>query len=248
MRRREFITLLGGAAAAWPLAARGQQPVMPVIGYLSARSPEDTAHLVEAFRRGLSETGFFEGHNVRIEYGWAFGQADRLAELAADLVRKPVNVLASTGGESAALAAKAATATIPIAFIIGGDPVKLGLAASYRRPGGNATGISILTATLEPKRLELLRELMPHVSTIGALLDPNLPPYEGQRQDLREAARALDLQVQELRASTDAEIDLAFEILARQRIAALTVVAGPFFDTRREKLVALAAHRTLPTM
>src|SRR5262249_62112000 len=138
--------------------------------------------------------------------------------------------------------------TIPIAFIIGGDPVNLGLVASYRRPGGNATGISILTATLEPKRLELLRELMPSVSTIGALLDPNFPPYEGQLRDLREAASALDLQVQELRASTDAEIDLAFDTIARQRIAALTVVAGPFFDTRREKLVALAAHHALPTM
>ena len=159
-----------------------------------------------------------------------------------------MTVLVSTGGESAALAAKAATSTIPIAFIIGGDPVKLGLAASYRRPGGNATGISILTATLEPKRLELLRELMPHVSIIGALLDPNFPPYEGQLRDLREAARALDLQVQELRASTDAEIDRAFETVARQRIGALTVVAGPFFDTRREKLVDLAVRHAVPTM
>ena len=150
---------------------------------------------------------------------------------------KPVTVLVSTGGESAALAAKAATSTIPIAFIIGGDPVKLGLAASYSRPGGNATGISILTATLEPKRLELLRELVPQASTIGALLDPNFPPYEGQLRDLREAARTLDLQVLELRASTDAEIDLAFETVARQRIGALTVAAGPFFDTRRDKLV-----------
>jgi putative ABC transport system substrate-binding protein len=247
MRRREFITLVAGAAV-WPFAAHAQQPAMPVIGYLSARSPEDTAHLVEAFRRGLSETGFFEGHNVRIEYGWAFGHQDRLPALAADLVRKPVNVLVSTGGESAALAAKAATSIIPIAFIIGGDPVKLGLAASYRRPGGNATGISILTATLEPKRLELLRELTPHVSTIGALLDPNFPPYEGQLRDLREAARALDLQVQELRAGTDADIDLAFETVARQRIGALTVVAGPFFDTRREKLVALAVRHAMPTM
>jgi putative tryptophan/tyrosine transport system substrate-binding protein len=247
MRRREFVTLVAGAAV-WPFAAHAQQPAMPVIGYLSARSPEDTAHLVEAFRRGLSEAGFFEGHNVTIEYGWAFGQADRLPELAANWVRKPVNVLVSTGGESAALAAKAATSTIPIAFIIGGDPVKLGLAASYRRPGGNATGISILTATLEPKRLELLRELTPHVSTIGALLDPNFPPYEGQLRDLREAARALDLQVLELRASTDAEIDRAFETVARQRIGALTVVAGPFFDTRREKLVDLAVRHAVPTM
>ena len=247
LRRREFITLVSGAAVAWPLAARGQ-PATPIIGYLSARSPDDTAHLVEAFRRGLSEAGFFEGHNLRIEYGWAFGQADRLPELAADLVRKPVNVLVSTGGESAALAAKAATSTIPIAFVIGGDPVKLGLAASYSRPGGNATGISILTATLEPKRLELLRELVPHISTIGALLDPTYPPYENQLRDLREAARALNLQIEELRASTDGEIDLAFETLARQRIAALTVVAGPFFDTRREKLLALAARHAMPTM
>jgi putative tryptophan/tyrosine transport system substrate-binding protein len=248
MRRREFVTLLGGAAAAWPLAARAQQPAMPVIGYLSARSPEDTTHLVEAFRRGLSEAGFVEGQNVTIEYRWALGQADRLPGLAADLVRKPVTVLVTTGGESAALAAKAATSTIPIAFIIGGDPVKLGLATTYSRPGGNATGISILTATLEPKRLELLRELVPQASTIGALLDPNFPPYEGQLRDLREAARALDLQVQELRASNEAEIDLAFEAVARQRIAALTVVAGPFFDTRRDKLVSLAARYALPTM
>jgi putative ABC transport system substrate-binding protein len=247
IKRRELITLLGGTAL-WPLGAYAQQPAMPVIGYLSARSPEDTAHLVEAFRRGLGETGFFEGHNVTTEYRWALGHQDRLPALAADLVQKPVTVLVSTGGESAALAAKAATSTIPIAFIIGGDPVKLGLAASYRRPGGNATGISILTATLEPKRLELLRELMPHVSTIGALLDPNFPPYEGQLRDLREAARMLDLQVQELRASTDAEIDLAFETVARQRIAALTVVAGPFFDTRREKLVDLAVRHAVPTM
>jgi putative ABC transport system substrate-binding protein len=248
MRRREFISLLGCAAATWPLAARAQQPAMPVIGYLSARSPEDTTHLVEAFRRGLSEAGFVEGQNVTIEYRWALGQADRLPGLAADLVRKPVTVLVTTGGESAALAAKAATSTIPIAFIIGGDPVKLGLATTYSRPGGNATGISILTATLEPKRLELLRELVPQASTIGALLDPKFPPYESQLRDLREAARALDLQVQELRASNEAEIDLAFEAVARQRIAALTVVAGPFFDTRRDKLVSLAARYALPTM
>ena len=221
---------------------------MPVIGYLSARSPEDTTHLVEAFRRGLSEAGFVEGQNVTIEYRWALGQHDRLPGLAADLVRKPVTVLVSTGGESAALAAKAATSTIPIAFIIGGDPVKLGLAATYSRPGGNATGISILTATLEPKRLELLRELVPQASTIGAFLDPNFPPYEGQLRDVREAARALDLQVQELRVSTDAEIDLAFETVARQRIAAVSVAAGPFFDTRRDKLVTLAARYAVPTM
>jgi putative tryptophan/tyrosine transport system substrate-binding protein len=248
MKRRAFITLVGGAAAAWPLAVRAQQPAMPVIGYLSARSPEDTAHLVEAFRRGLSEAGFVEGQNVTVEYRWALGQQDRLPALAADLVRKPVTLFVTTGGESAALAARAATPTIPIAFIIGGDPVKIGLAVSYSRPGGNATGISILTPSLEPKRLELLRELVPQASSIGVLLDPNFPPYADQLRDLREAGRALDLHLHELRASTDAEIDVAFETVARQRIAALMVTAGPFFDTRREKLVALAARHTVPTI
>jgi ABC-type uncharacterized transport system substrate-binding protein len=168
--RRELLAALGGAAAAWPLAARAQQPTMPVVGYLSARSPQDTTHLVEAFRRGLAEAGFVESQNVLIEYRWAFGQHDRLPELAADLVHKPLTVLVTTGGEVAALAAKTATSTIPIAFIVGTDPVKLGLAASYNRPGGNATGINILTNSLEPKRLELLRELVPQASTIGALL------------------------------------------------------------------------------
>jgi putative tryptophan/tyrosine transport system substrate-binding protein len=245
--RRQFIGLLGGAAA-WPLAARAQQPAAPVIGYLSARSPDDTWHLVEAFRRGLREAGFVEGQNATIEYRWAFGEQERLAGLASDLVRKPVSVLVTTGGESAALAAKAATSTIPIAFIIGGDPIKLGLAASYSRPGANATGISILTATLEPKRLELLRELVPQASTIGAFLDPTYPPYEHQLRDLQEAARTLDLPVQELRASTDAEIDLAFKTVAQQRIGAVMVAAGPFFDTRREKLVTLASHYAVPMM
>jgi putative ABC transport system substrate-binding protein len=247
MRRRQFITLLGGGAV-WPLAVHAQQPAMPVIGYLSARSPQDTTHLVEAFRRGLSEAGFIEGQNVMIEYRWALGQADRLPGLAADLVRKPVTLFVTAGGESAALAAKAATSTIPIAFIIGGDPVKLGFAATYSRPGGSATGISILTTTLEPKRLELLRELVPHARTIGAFLDPNFPDYERQLRNVREAGGALDLQVQELRVSTDADIELAFETVARQRIAAVSIVAGPFFDTRLDKLVTLAARYAVPTM
>ena len=203
---------------------------------------------MDAFRRGLREAGFVEGQNVTVEYRWAFGQHDRLPGLAADLVHKPAAVLVSTGGESAALAAKAATSTIPIAFIIGGDPVKLGLAATYSQPGGNATGVSIMTSTLEPKRLELLRELVPQASTIGVFLDPNFPPYEEQLGDLREAARALDLQVQELRVGTDAEIEQAFETVARQHIAAVMVVAGPFFDTRRDKLVTLATRYAVPAM
>jgi putative tryptophan/tyrosine transport system substrate-binding protein len=249
MRRREFITLLGGAAAAWPLAARAQQPTMPVIGYLSARSPEDTAHLVPVFRRALAENGYVEGQTVTIEYRWALGQPDRLPAMAAELVRKPVDVLVSTGGESAALAAEAATSTIPIAFIIGGDPVKLGLTASYNRPGGNATGISILTATtLEPKRLGLLHELVPQAATIGVLFNPNFPSFEGQVQDEQEAARAIGVQIHVLRASTDREIDAAFETVAQQRITALAVGADPFFDTRRTKLVAMAAHYAVPTM
>ena len=246
--RREFITLLGGAAAGWPLAARGQQPAMPVIGYLSARSLDDTAHLVVAFRKGLIEGGFVEGQNVTIEYRWALGQYDRLPALASELVRQRVAVLVSTGGEPAALAAKAATSTIPIVFVIGGDPVKIGLAASYNRPGGNATGINILTTTLESKRLGLLRELVPQAATIGVLLNPNFPSAESQLRDMQEAARASGLQIHVFRANADHEIEAAFETIAQQRIGALAITADPFFDTRRDKLVALAARHAVPTI
>ena len=246
MKRREFITLLGGAAA-WPLAARAQQPAMPLIGYLSARSPEDTAHLVAAFRRGLAENGYGEGQNVAIEYRWALGQVDRLPSLAAQLAGRPVAILVATGGETAALAAKAATSTIPIVFSMG-DPVKAGLAASYNRPGGNATGINLLTDTLEPKRLGLLHELVPQVATIGFLLDPNFPPAEAQSKDMQEAARAIGLQIHLLRVNTDREIEAAFETVAQHRIGALAVAASPFFDTRRNTLVALAARHAVPTM
>jgi putative ABC transport system substrate-binding protein len=246
MKRREFIALLGGAAA-WPLPARAQQAAMPVIGYLSARSPEDTAHLVPAFRQGLGEGGFVEGQNVTIEYRWALGQVDRLPALAAELAGRPVAVIVTTGGESAALAAKAATSTIPIVFSMG-DPVKAGLAASYNRPGGNATGINILSDTLEPKRLGLLRELVPQAVTIGFLLNPNFPSAESQSKDVQEAARAIGLQIHVLRANTDREIEAAFEIIAQHRIAALAVASSPFFDTRRDKLVALAARHSVPTI
>jgi putative ABC transport system substrate-binding protein len=215
---------------------------------ISARSPGDTAHLVAAMQRGLAERGYVEGQNVGAEYRWALGQPDRLAVMAAELVRRPVAILIATGGESAALAAKAATSTIPIVFSIGGDPVKVGLTASYSRPGGNATGISLLTNLLEPKRLGVLHELVPGAATIGVLLNPNFPPFADQLKDVQEAGRALGVRIHVLLASTDRELDAAFETIGQQRTAALAVAAGPFFDTRREKIVALAARYAVPAM
>jgi len=247
MKRREFITLLGGAAA-WPLAARAQQPAMSVVGFLNARSPIDTAHLVAAFRRGLAENGYVEGQSVTIDYRWASGQPDRLPAMAMELVDRPVVVLAATGGENSAMAAKAATSTIPIVFAVGSDPIKLGLVASYNRPGGNVTGINILTTTLEAKRLGLLHELVPQAATVGVLLNPNWPPSANQLRDVQDAARVVGLQINVLRASTDQEIDAAFETVAQQRIAALAVTGNPFYDTRREKLVALAARHAVPVI
>jgi putative ABC transport system substrate-binding protein len=247
MKRREFITLLGGAAA-WPLAARAQQPAMTVVGFLNARSPIDTAHLVAAFRRGLAENGYVEGQSVTIDYRWASGQPDRLPAMAMELVDRPVVVLAATGGENSAMAAKAATSTIPIVFAVGSDPIKLGLVASYNRPGGNVTGINILTTTLEAKRLGLLHELVPQAATVGVLLNPNWPPSANQLRDVQDAARVVGLQINVLRASTDQEIDAAFETVAQQRIAALAVTGNPFYDTRREKLVALAARHAVPVI
>jgi putative tryptophan/tyrosine transport system substrate-binding protein len=207
MRRREFITLLGGSAVAWPLPARAQQhPTMPLIGFMSTRSANDTSHLVASFRDGLADKGFTEGQNVLIEYRWALGHYDRLGAMAVELARRPVAVLVATGGEPAALAAKAATSTIPIVFGIGGDPVRLGLVTSYNRPGGNATGVSFVLATLEAKRLGLLHELLPHVIKVGVLLDPDFLLAEMQLRDLQEAASARRLEIQALRASTDREI------------------------------------------
>jgi putative ABC transport system substrate-binding protein len=247
MRRRAFITLLSGAAVAWPLAAQAQQTAMPVIGFLGVRSPDDTVTLA-AFRRGLNEGGFVEGQNVMVEYRWAIGQYDRLPAQAAELVQKPVAVLVSAGGEPAALAAKAATSTIPIVFTIGDDPVKLGLVASYNRPGGNLTGINIFTTTLEAKRLGLLHELVPQAATIGVLLNANFPAAERQLRDVQQAARAIGLQIHALRANIDREIEVAFATVASQRIAALAVAASPFFTTRRDKVAALAARHAVPTM
>jgi ABC-type uncharacterized transport system substrate-binding protein len=247
VNRRALITLIGGAAA-WPLAARAQQSKIPVIGFLNARSPEDTMHLVAAFRRGLGEGAFVEGQNVMIEYRWALGQYDRLPAMAAELVHRPVTLLVTAGGEPAALAAKSATSTVPIVFVIGGDPVKQGLATSLNLPGGNSTGVSILTTTLEPKRVGLLRELVPGTVMIGVLADPGFTLYESQLRDVQEAARALALQALVLPASTDRDIEGAFKTVVQRRILALTVLAAPFLDTRRDMLVALAARHAVPTM
>jgi putative tryptophan/tyrosine transport system substrate-binding protein len=248
MKRREFVTLLGGAAATWPLAARAQQRAMPVIGFLSARSPDESAHLVPAFRRGLAEQGFAEGQSVTVEYRWALGEYDRLPALAAELARRPVAVLVTVGAEPAALAAKAATATIPIVSTFGGDPVEGGFAASLNRPGGNITGSSNLSAALEPKRFGLLRDLVPQAATIGVLLNPKFPGAAGQLRDIQEAARTIGVQLHVLRASTEREVDTAFEAVTQHRIPALAVAADPFFITRRDKLAASAARHAVPAM
>ena len=246
MRRRAFIAALGSAAA-WPLAARGQQPVMPVVGFLHARSPDDVAYQVAAFRHGLGEAGYIEGESVSIQYRFALGDYGQLPEMAAELVRRPVAVLVA-GSDPAALAAKAATSNIPIVFAVGSDPIKLGLVASVSRPGGNATGMNILTSALEAKRLGLLHELVPQAAIIGVLMNPNNSTTEGQLRDLHEAARTIGLQIHALRSSTDAEIDAAFEAVAQQHIAVLVVASDPFLDTRRDKIVALAQHHSVPAM
>ena len=248
MGRRELLVALGGAAAAWPLAARAQQPAMPVVGFMSARSPEDSAHLVAAFRRGLGESGFIEGQNVAIEFRWAHGQYDRLPALADELVRRQVNVLVAVGGEPSPLAAKRATSTIPIVFGIGSDPVSIGLVESFSRPGGNVTGVTLMTALMEPKRLGLLRELVPGVPLVGVLLNPVFPPAARQLQELEQAARTIGQRLVVTKASTDEELNAAFAVLVQERIGALLVAADPYFDTRRDRIIALAAQHRLPAI
>src|SRR5262245_2752670 len=247
MKRREFITLLGGTATAWPLAARAQQPAMPVIGFLDLRSPSEAASVAAAFRRGLDEVGYIEGQNVAIEYRWAEGQVDRLPALAAEMVRRPVNVIFA-GSTPSVLAAKAATTTIPIAFVSGGDPVQLGVIANFNRPGGNATGVNLFTTALEPKKLELLHEFIPKAAIIGVLLNPSYVLAETQSSELRAAAGALKRQIYVVNASNENDINAAFATLAERGIGALLVTSIPIFTRQRDHLVALASRHAVPAI
>jgi putative tryptophan/tyrosine transport system substrate-binding protein len=248
VKRREFITLLGGAAA-WPLAARAQQQrALPVIGLLSARSPAVDTPLIAVIRQGLSESGFVEGQNVAFDYRWAEGQYDRLAGLAADLVRRQVAVIITMGGEVSALAAKAATSTIPIVVAAGADPTRTGLATSLHRPGGNLTGVSTFISEMEPKRLGLLRELRPHAPTIAVLVNPGLAQAELQVSDIQTAARSIGQHIKILNARTIRDIDAAFATLAQIRADALLVATDPLFFTRATQLVVLSARHAIPTL
>ncbi len=246
MKRREFVTLLGGTVATWPLAARAQQPALPVIGFLNAASSDGYAHYVAGFRQGLAEAGYIESQNVAIEYRWAEGQYERLPALAADLVHRQVAVIVAN--TPAAMVASAVTTTIPIVFSSAIDPVKAGLVASLNRPGGNITGVANFDDVLGAKRLELLRELVPKAEMIGLLINPNNPNAETIASRLQEAARTLGQQIRILNASTEGEVDAAFATLGELRIGAILVASDPFFVSRRDQIVALAARQTLPAI
>jgi putative ABC transport system substrate-binding protein len=244
IRRREFITLLGGAAVAWPFAARAQQPKMPVIGFLRSTSLGDATGFETAFRQGLKEAGFVGGQNVAIEYRYADNQIDRLPALVAELIRRPVAVI--VGNNNSAIAAKAATTTIPIVFATGTDPVQEGLVASLNHPGGNVTGVSFLSNLLGAKRLELLRQLVPKATTIGVLVNPNTPDTEAERKDVQAAALALGLQPIIVDVSSDRDIETAFATFVQRGASALLVGTGAFLFSNRERIVALAARHALP--
>jgi ABC-type uncharacterized transport system substrate-binding protein len=248
MRRREFITLLGGAAAVWPLAARAQQPAMPVIGFLNPTSLDSNADRLRGFHRGLKEVGYVEGENVTVVYRWAEGQNDRLPELAAELVQRKVSVIVPIA-PAAAFAAKAATGTIPIVFAVNEDPVRLGLVASLARPGSNATGINFLSAEMGAKRLNLLRELVPRVARVAVLVNPaNTTSTESTLKDVATAARAMGLQTQVLNAGTGSEINAAFATFVPEKADALLVAGDGFFSSRRVQLVHLATRHVVPAI
>ena len=248
IRRREFITLVGGAAAGWPLAARAQQPAMPVIGYLYTGSPDPSAHLTSAFRKGLSEAGYTEGRDVTIEYRWAHNDNARLPELAADLVRRQVALLVTPGSSPAALVAKATTSTIPVIFSIGADPVEIGLVTGLNRPGGNITGFSSMNVELAPKRFGLLHELLPQAGRAFVLANSSNPVADVFIRDVRAAATAVGWQIEVLTANTVSEINTAFSSLAQKSAAAVLVTPGPLFNNRRIQLATLASRYTLPVM
>jgi len=247
MRRREFITTIGGVSLAWPLAVRAQHPATPVIGFLHGGSAEAYAPIVVAIRQGLKEAGYVEGHNVVIEFRWAEGHYDQLSAMAADLVRRQVGVIV-TGGTPAALAAKAATSTIPIVILVGIDPVQLGLVGSLNRPGGNVTGLVILTVELAGKKLELLHAVLPTAAVIAILVNPTTPPSVAEMRAVQDAARSLGLQLHVLNASTESEIDTAFGTLVELRASALVVSVDPFLNSRRAQIVALAARHAVPAV
>jgi putative tryptophan/tyrosine transport system substrate-binding protein len=244
--RRKFIAALG-CAAAWPLAARAQQPALPVVGFLHSAAPDTYTHFVDAFRQGLKEAGYVEGQNVTVEYRWAEGQYDRLPALAADMVARRVSVIAAIS-DPATLAAKAATSTIPIGFLVATDPVQLGYVSSLNRPTGNVTGVTFFTGPLGAKRLQLLRELVPAASGVGMLVNPSTPSAEPDVADVQTAARTLRWDLHILNASTERDIDLAFATLAPQRIEALVIATDPFLFSLRDKLVALAARQGVPAI
>jgi putative ABC transport system substrate-binding protein len=248
VKRREFIALLGGAATVLPLAARAQQRSRPVVGFLSSRSPDESDSAVSAFRHGLGQAGYSEGKNVTIEYRWAEGHYDRLPELAAELVRRQVAVIAATGGEPSPLAAKAATATIPIVFTLGGDSVETGLVTSLARPGGNLTGTTIMAVEMGPKRLDLIRQLVPNATAIAMLINPNFPTALSEARGVQDAARALGIKINMLNARNENEIDTAFTNLIQQKASALMVGTDPLLLGQRDQIAGLAARHTIPTM
>ena len=247
LRRREFIALLGGAAA-WPLAAQAQQPPMPVVGFLNSGSPSGRANFVAAFRRGLREIGYVEGQNVALEYRWANDQYDRLPELAADLVRRQVSVIAAIGTSAPGLAARAATSVIPIVFQTGGDPIKDGLVTSMNQPSGNVTGTSIFATGLEGKRFNLLHEVVPRSATIAVLLNRNSIAAEAQSTDIQSAAHALQRQVRVLNASTDQDIDAVFATIVEEKLGGLHVTSDLLFNSQHRRIVTLANRQLLPAI